>query len=74
MSIPIGPVVDKHNPLFIVKYTSKAFDGAEGPASGSNIFQGASDQSLQGQELVGKIGPAVEEYNAETENRLVQEY
>ena len=74
MSIAVGPVVDEHNPVIIIKYTSRSYDGAEGPTSGSNIFQAAADQSLQGKELVGKIGPAVAEYNAEAENRLIQEY
>lgn len=74
MSIPIGPIIDEHNPVIIIKYTSSAYDGGGGPSSGDDMFQGAADQSLQGKELVGKIGPTIAEYNAETGNRLIQEY
>ena len=74
MSIPIGPVVDIHNPVYIIDNTSSGEDGGGGPTSGDDMFQGAADQSLQGKELIGKIGPAMTAYNAETENRLIQEY
>ena len=74
MSIPIGTVVDAHNPVYIINPMARAEDDKNGPSSGANIFQSASDQALQADELVGKIGPAVAEYNAEAENRLIQEY
>ena len=74
MSIPIGPVVDAHNPIFFETSAMRASYGESGPSSGADIFQSGADQALQADELVGKIGPAVAEYNAEAENRLIQEY
>jgi hypothetical protein len=74
MSIPIGAVVDAHNPVFFETSAMRASYGSSGASSGANIFQSASDQALQADELAGRIGPAVAEYDAEAENRLIQEY
>lgn len=74
MSIAPGAIIDEHNPLIIIITTGGGADGGNGASSGANIFQSAADQSLQANELVGKIGATVIEYNAETDNRLIQEY
>jgi hypothetical protein len=74
MSIPIGPTIDVHNPAIFETTAMRANDGSSGPSSGADVFQSAAFQALQADELAGKIGPAVAEYNAEAENRLIQEY
>lgn len=74
MSIPIGPSVDEFTPAIIETAAMRAPDGSKGPSAGSDVFQSAADQALQADELVGKLGPAVGAYDAETENRLIQEY
>ena len=74
MSIPIGTVVDAHNPVWIINPLDRGDEGESGPSYNADIFQRASDQSSQADELAGKIGPAIKPYNPEVQNRMVQEY